>query len=302
MIPSGKMIRDRIARSIALLLLAAVLVLGASSLLAAEPTGDSPADGLTVTCQVKSLAPGGKTWYKIPYHKEMELEIDLTAIDGVYFDVFAPDQVRYWPAIGQPFGTSAPNPVDPVYLKTWQGHLEQSDYVLDYYYVRLTNLLGFEVSYILCSQETVSTTVAPTGGSPATGLTAASCALLDLNANAQVWHKIPYHGGNELEVYLKTLSADISFDVFTPEQVKDWPALGHPIGRGTVNRNEPEYARSWQGHLPESDYYYVLVSNASAVPVQYQLCWVERIIEGLPPTPTRRPPTPTRQPGSGFSL
>lgn len=294
------MIRDRIARSMALLLLAATLVVSASSLRAAEPTGDSPFDGLTVTCQVKNLAPAGTTWYKILYHKGMELELDLTAIDGVYFDVFAPDQVRYWPAVGQAIGTSAPSPADPVYLKTWQGHLEQADYVLDYYHVRLTNLLGFEVSYIFCSQETASTTVAPTGDSPANGLTAASCALLGLNANAQVWYKIPYHTGNKLEVYLKTLSADISFDVFTPEQVKDWPTLGQPIGRGTVNKNEPEYARSWEGHLPTDDYYHVLVRNASAVPVQYQLCWVERKLEGIPPTATPGPPTPTREPGSGF--
>ena len=127
-----------------------------------------------------------KPWYKIPYHKGMELELDLTAIDGVYFDVFAPDQVRYWPGVGHTMGTSAPGPADPVYLKTWQGHMEQADYILDYYYVRVTNLLGFEISYILCSHETASTTVEPTGDSPANGLTAASCALLTLNPNAQV--------------------------------------------------------------------------------------------------------------------
>ncbi len=301
MLTLGEMQRERIARSIALFLLAAVLVLGASSLLAAEPTGDSPLDGLTVTCQVKSLAPGGKTWYKIPYHKRMELEIDLTAIDGVYFDIFAPDQVKYWPTVGQAVGTSAPNPVDPVYLKTWQGHLEQGDYVLDFYHVRLTNLLGFEVMYQLCFQESASAVVEPTGDSPASGLTATPCSLQFLNPNVQIWHKVPYHTGNELELYLKTISADIRFDVYTLEQTKAWPNLGQSIGRGTPNKNEPEYARSWQGHLQESDYYYVLVSNASSVPVQYQLCWVERKLEGLPPTPTRRPPTPTREPGPDFS-
>ncbi|HEX7587386.1 MAG TPA: hypothetical protein VF478_03640 [Anaerolineae bacterium] len=286
--------KDKSARLIALVLLAAALLVGVSSLRAAEPTGISPSDGQTVTCQVKNLSPAGTTWYKIPYHKGVELEIDLTAIDGVYFDVFAPDQVRYWPAVGAALGTSADSATDPVYLKTWQGHLEQADFVLDYYYVRVTNLLGFEVSYILCSHETASTIVEPTGDSPANGLTAASCALLILNPTTQVWHRIPYHGGNELEVYLKTVSTDASFDVFTPEQVKNWPALAQPIGRGTVNKNEPDYAMSWQGHLPSDDSYSVLVRNAGAVSVQYQLCWVERKLEGLPPTRTPRPTSTPR--------
>ena len=292
--------RNKLAHLVALVLFAAALWVGTSSLRAAEPTGNSPSDGLAVNCQVKNLPPAGTIWYKIPYHKGMELEIDLTAIDGVYFQVFSPDQVRYWPAVGTAFGTSADSASDPVYLKTWQGHLEQADYVLDYYYVRVTNLLGFEISYILCSHETASTTIEPTGDSPTNGLTPASCALLVLNANGQVWYKIPYHTGNKLEVYLKTLSADISFDVFTPEEIKDWPTLGQPIGHGTVNKNEPEYARSWEGHLSADDYYYVLVKSASAAPAQYQLCWVERKIEGIPPTATPGPPTPTREPGSGF--
>ncbi len=288
------------ARWMALLMLACTLFVGASSLRAAEPTGGSPFDGLTVTCQVMNLAPAGTIWYKIPYHKGMGLYLDLTAIDGVYFDVFSPDQIRYWPSVGQAIGSSAPNPADLVYLKTWQGHMEQADYALDYYYVRLTNLLGFEVAYVLCSHETLSTTVEPSGDSPANGLVFASCALLVLNPNGQVWYKIPYHIANELEVYLKTLSADTSFDVFTPEQVKSWPTLGQPIGRGTVNKNEPEYARSWEGHLQTDDSYYVLVRNVGAVPVNYQLCWAERKLEGIPPTATPGPPTPTPQPGRGF--
>ena len=99
--------KDKLARVVALFLLAATFIVGASSLRAAEATGGSPGDGLTVTCQVKNLPPAGTTWYKIPYHKGMELEVDLTAIDGVYFDVFAPDQVKYWPTVGTALGTRA---------------------------------------------------------------------------------------------------------------------------------------------------------------------------------------------------
>jgi hypothetical protein len=287
---------SRKARWIALFLSAATLLIGASSLRAAEPAGESPFDGQTVTCQVRNLAPGGATWYKIPYHTGVDLELDLTAIDGVYFDVLAPDQVRNWPAVGQPMGTSAPSPVDPVYLKTWQGHMELGEYILDFYYVHLTSLLGFETSYILCSHETAVATLEPMGDSPANGLTVASCSLRMLDPVAQVWYKIPYHTGNQLEIYLKTLSPGMGFDVFTPAQIKAWPTLDQPIGRGTVNKNEPEFALSWEGHLLNSDYYSILARNATSTLVPYQLCWAERKLEGLAPTRTPRPPTPTRQP------
>jgi hypothetical protein len=285
---------DAIARWMVLVTLA--LVLGVSSLFAGEPTGDSPASALAVTCLVKSMAAGSTVWYKIPYHKGMELTIDLTAIDGVYFDVFAPDQVQYFPSIGQSLGRSVPDPNDPIYQRSWQGQLVQGDFLLDYYYVRLTNSIGIEVMYQLCFKEIKSSVVEPTGDSPAHGLTSAPCALQFLDANSQIWHKVPYHSGNELELYLKTLSTDIYFDVFTPEQVQTWPTLGQPIGRGTHNNNEPEYDKSWQGHLTDSNYYYVRVTNANAVQVQYQLCLIEREFPGPYESPTPIMPTPTRRP------
>jgi hypothetical protein len=80
-------------------LFALALLHSASALLAEEPAGDSPSNALTVTCQIESMAAGGILWYKIPYHKGAQLEIDLTAIDGVYFDVYAPDQVTDWPTL-----------------------------------------------------------------------------------------------------------------------------------------------------------------------------------------------------------
>jgi hypothetical protein len=242
------------------------------------------------------MAGGGTVWYKIPYHKGVELAIDLTAIDGVYFDVFAPDQVQYFPSIGQSLGRSIPDPNDPIYQRSWQGQLVQGDFLLDYYYVRITNSIGIEVMYQLCFKEIKSSVVEPAGDNPANGLTSAPCALQFLEADSQIWHRVPYHHGKELELYLKTLFADIYFDVFTPEQVQSWPTLGQPIGRGTHNNNEPEYAKSWQGHLTDSNYYYVRVTNANVVQVQYQLCLIEREFPGPYESPTPIMPTPTRRP------
>jgi hypothetical protein len=292
-IEGRRMRASNAARAVVLGLFALALFPGASALLAAEPTGDSPSNGLAVTCQVESTASGSTLWYKIPYHPGTQLEIDLTAIDGVYFDVYSPDQVRDWPTLDQSLGRSVPKPADPIYLKSWQGQLVQSDYVLDYYYVRLTNTIGIKVIYQLCFKETQSEIVEPTGDSPADGLITTSCLLQSLDPNTQIWHKVPYHTGKELEIYLKTIFADLNFDVFTPDQIQAWPILGQPIGRGTPNIDEPEYADSWQGHLPDSGYYYVRVTNASAVQVHYQLCADEKELSGpLPPTPISITPTP----------
>ncbi|CAG1001032.1 hypothetical protein GPROT1_03881 [Gammaproteobacteria bacterium] len=282
------------ARGMVLCLVALALMLGASSLSAAEPTGDSPTNALTVTCQIESMAAGSTVWHKIPYHKGMELAIDLTAIDGVYFDVFASDQVKYFPSIGQSLGRSVSDPNDPIYQRSWQGQLVQGDFWLDYYYVRMTNSIGIEVMYQLCVKEIKSSVVEPMGDNPVDGLTSAQGALQFLEADSQIWHKVPYHHGKELEIFLKTISTDISFDVFTPAQVQSWPTLGQPIGRGTYNNHEPEYDKSWQGHLTESDYYYVRVTNANPVQVQYQLCLIEKELPGPSESPTK--PTPTRRP------
>lgn len=285
---------NRIARWLVLIIFAVIIGLSASTLFAAGSNGDSPTNALSVTCQVESMAAGGTVWYKIPYHKGMELAIDLIAIDGAYFDVFSPDQVKYFPTVGQAMGRSAPNPSDPVYLKSWRGWMVQSDFLLDYYYVRITNTIGIEAKYQLCFGEISTFAVEPTGDSPQDGLTSAPCALQFLNANSQIWHKIPYQSGKEFELYLKTALADVDFDVFTPEQIRLWPNLGQPIGRGTVNKNEWDYAKSWQGHLIDSDYYYVRVTNATATLVRYQLCLIEKELPGPYelPTPTRPTPTP----------
>lgn len=276
---------SRISRAIALVVAGLLLWVGASSILAADPTGASPSNGLAVTCQVESMATSGTIWYKIPYHKNTELKIDLTAVDGVYFDVFAPDQVKYFPAIGQALGRSVPDPNDPIYQRSWRGQLVQSDFVLDYYYVRLTNTIGIQVMYILCSNEIKSLAIEPTGASPADGLMSASCALQVLDANSQIWHKIPYSREAGFELYLKTVFDTIGFDVFTQEQIMYFPELGQPIGRGTVNRNEPAYAKSWQGYLPNTDFYYVRVNNPDSVQVQYQLCLNEKKLPGPYETP-----------------
>lgn len=263
---------NRIARGLVYLVLAIILGLSTSTLFAVAASGDSPANALTVTCQVESMSAGGTVWYKIPYHKNVELAIDLTAIDGIYFEVFSPDQVKYFPSIGQALGRSVPNPSDPVYLKSWRGQMAQADFLLDYYYIRITNTIGIEAKYKLCAIDIATLAVEPTGDSPQNGLTSAPCILQFMNANSQIWHKVSYQSGKEFELYLKTSFANIDFDVYTPEQIRSFPNLGQPIGRGTVNPNEWAYAKSWQGHLMQDDFYYVRIMNANSVQVHYQLC------------------------------
>jgi hypothetical protein len=285
---------NRIARGLAFIILAIIIGLSTSTLFAVAASGDSPANVLTVTCQVESMMAGGTVWYKIPYRKGMELAIDLTAIDGVYFEVFAPDQVKYFPSIGKPLGQSAPNPSDPVYLKSWRGQMMQADFLLDYYYVRITNTIGIEAKYKLCANEIATLAVEPTGDSPQNGLTSAPCTLQFMNANSQIWHKVSYSSGKEFELYLKTSFANIDFDVYTPEQSRSFPNLGQPIGRGTVNPNEWIYAKSWQGHLMQDDFYYVRITNANSVQVHYQLCLNQWNLPNPYESPT--PISPTRTP------
>ncbi|MCL4393693.1 MAG: hypothetical protein M1482_02580 [Chloroflexi bacterium] len=288
---------QRIARGLVVLLLALAALYGSSSLLEAEPRGTSPFDGREVTCSVESVAAGGMTWFRVPYDPAMGLELDLTAIDGVYFEVFAPDQVVDWPTLGEPMGQSEPDAEGTAHQQTWQGRLTQADnLILDYYYVRLTNTIGIEAKYRLCSKGIKADVPDPSGDSPADGLTAPSCAYESADAGSEVWHKVPYHSGKELELYLIAASPDVGFDVFTPDQVRYWPTMDQPIGRGTRNPNEPDYAATWKGHLTKSDYYYVRVTNTSGVTVPYQLCTQESKIPGPPETPTPGYPLPTGQP------
>jgi hypothetical protein len=205
--------------------------------------------------------------------------------------------VSDWPTVGDPLGQGEPSPVGPSYETSWQGQLERGDYVRSFYYVQVTNTIGIQALYRLCATQIESAESEPTGDSPANGLTSPPCSLEVVNGNTQIWHKVPYHAGKELELYLATVSPDISFDVFVADDIVDWPALAAPVGRGTSNPTEPDWASSWQGHLGNDDYYYVRVNNAAGISVEYHLCTIETDISGPVPTPTPGYPIPTSRPG-----
>jgi hypothetical protein len=141
----------------------AVLVAGlfgwAARLSAADPPGDSPANGLPIgstiaeTCVSQTLAPGAQVWFKVPYHAGTDLEMFAKNAVGVNFDVYDPAQVANWPTLSpQPIGRLTPNKNEPEYTKSWQGHLAQGN-VSDFYYVLITNTNTYEVTFSFCTKE-----------------------------------------------------------------------------------------------------------------------------------------------------
>jgi hypothetical protein len=138
----------------------------------------------------------------------------------------------------------------------------------------------------------------PPGDSPANGLPisstiAESCVSQTLAPGAQVWFKVPYHAGTDLEMFAKN-AVGVNFDVYDPSQVANWPTLSpQPIGRLTPNKNEPEYTKSWQGHLAQgnvSDFYYVLITNTNTFEVTFSFCTKEKPLFTPPPAENACPP------------
>ena len=156
-----------IVRIAALAVLIAVLFGWAVRLAAADPPGDSPANGLPIasttaeTCVSQTLAPGAQVWYKVPYHAGTDLEMFAKNAVGVNFDVYDPSQVANWPTLSpQPIGRLTPNKNEPEYTKSWLGHLAQGN-VSDYYYVLITNTNTFEVTFSFCTKEKILFTPPP---------------------------------------------------------------------------------------------------------------------------------------------
>lgn len=120
----------------------------------------------------------------------------------------------------------------------------------------------------------------PAGDSPKNGIPQSSapyeiCSTQTLAPGAQVWLKVPYHAGKDLEMHVKTADG-LHFDVYDPSQVTNWPTLPpQPIGRLLPDPNEPGYTDTWKGHLVQSDFYYVLVTNPSGLPVTFSFCTIE---------------------------
>jgi hypothetical protein len=71
----------------------------------------------------------------------------------------------------------------------------------------------------------------------------------------------------------------VTFAVYDPQQVSNYPSLPNPTGLLTPNSNKPETRSTWQGHLAQgntSDFYYVLVTNMYTFPVTFSFCTIEK--------------------------
>jgi hypothetical protein len=123
----------------------------------------------------------------------------------------------------------------------------------------------------------------PAGGSPADGIpvgvgSSETCASQTLAPGAQIWLKVPYHAGTDLEMHVKS-DVKLNFDVYDPSQVANWPTLPpQPIGRLQLDPNEPGYADTWKGKLAlgdQSGFYYVLVTNTNQFQVTFSFCTIQ---------------------------
>ncbi len=131
----------------------------------------------------------------------------------------------------------------------------------------------------------------PQNGIPMTSSPTETCTTLTVPAGGSLWLKVPYHVGTDLEMHVKTADG-LNFSVYDPSQVANWPTLSpQPIGRLLPDPDEPGYTDTWKGNLPQSDYYYVLVTNPTAFPVTFSFCTIETN-KFVPPPMILPTPTP----------
>ena len=124
---------------------ALLLLMGASSVLAADPTGTSPDDGLAPTCMYQPLGPGASVWLKIPYRFDdrMQFTLDAYGVGGVKFNVYPSATAS------SPMGTGTYNPNEPTHDLNWEGRLQQDGF----FYILVTNTNPFAVPYCFCVNE-----------------------------------------------------------------------------------------------------------------------------------------------------
>ncbi len=111
------------------------------------------------------------------------------------------------------------------------------------------------------------------GYGPTLALTS-TCGMQSLSAGGDVWSKIPYQRGTQLEITLDENGAGIGFAVWDPDQIKTWntPDQVLPVGSGAPNPAEPSHDLIWVGHLPDNGDYYIHLMNNAPIAAAYRLC------------------------------
>jgi len=142
----------------------------------------------------------------------------------------------------------------------------------------------------------------PTNGIPVVPAPTETCMSQTLAPGAQVWFKVTYHAGTDLE--LRSQNADgVTFAVYDPQKASDLADSPKPTGLLTADSNEPLYTSTWRGHLAQgqvTDFYYVLATNTNTFPLTFSFCAIEWPIFTPPPMPMTpsSPVPPVQLPGT----
>lgn len=156
-------------------LVALVAMIASNALVvgAAEPAaGAAPSNGIFLdsgpaeTCSAQVLPAGGQSWFQVAYHPGKDLEIYALGYSNVDVSVFDPQQISSYPAKSEPVGVLTPNKNEPMYLKSWLGHLWLANQA-DVYYVQASNSASSPASFSLCTLERpLFSPPAPATGAP----------------------------------------------------------------------------------------------------------------------------------------
>jgi hypothetical protein len=175
--PGGFMKVHIVLRLLALGGMVAILLMWGVAISAADPAGDTPANGIpeasapVQTCSSQTVAAGAQIWLKVAYHAGTDLEMHVMNGDGVNFDVYSPMQVANFPTLpAQPTGRLLPDRNDAGYTNTWLGDLGIA-HPSDFYYVLVTNTNASPVTFSFCTIEMAKFIPPPHGGPPSVSTT-----------------------------------------------------------------------------------------------------------------------------------